>query len=548
MKMNIKLENLNYKKIAIICGCTLLGGVIFSMGIFPSLLKYMLKKNIMLKPGGQIREMFVKIPFPLDFKLHIFNISNPDEIMKGGKPRVKDVGPFFFEEWKEKYDTVDDDEEDTLAFNLRNTWIFRPDLSAPLTGNEMITVPNILLLGILLVVQQDREAMMPLVSKGADIIFEPLTSAFMTVRVMDLLFDGIPIDCSSPEFSAKALCSGMESEGAVAPLNDTHYRFSLFGLRNGSDAGRFVVYRGVKNIRDTGRMVSYNGETEMDVYDGDECNQYIGTDSTIFPPFLTKHDKLWAWSPDICRSLGAYYAGKSSYAGMPMSFFKLDLGDLKNEPENHCFCRNPPDDCPPKGTMDLAPCLGAPLIGSKPHFLDGDPALLQGVDGLEPNEDNHDIFIHFDLLSGSPVSAAKRLQFSLELEPIRGHAVLGELPKVILPMFWAEEGISLNKTWTNQLKYQLFLGLKINATIKWLTILIGTVGTIGAGFMYYKQNSGTVNVTPIKVESSQGTNTSNSTVAKDSEGVTNGKNLPPVIGGLDKPPKVVAAGLQQEKY
>lgn len=59
--------------------------------------------------------------------------------------------------------------------------------------------------------------------------------------------------------------------------------------------------------------------------------------------------------------------------------------------------------------------------------------------------------------TGSPVSAAKRLQFSMELGPIRDHELFGQLPDVILPMFWAEEGASLNKTWTNQLKYQLFL-------------------------------------------------------------------------------------------
>lgn len=82
-------------------------------------------------------------------------------------------------------------------------------------------------------------------------------------------------------------------------------------------------------MADLGRVITYNDETEMDFYDGDECNKYVGTDSTIFPPFLTKKDRLWAWSPEICQSLGAVYAGKSSYQGFPTSFFTIDFGDLR---------------------------------------------------------------------------------------------------------------------------------------------------------------------------------------------------------------------------
>lgn len=49
---------------------------------------------------------------------------------------------YIYREWKEKFDLVDDDEEDTLTYHYKNTFIFRPDLSGSLTGNEIITMPH----------------------------------------------------------------------------------------------------------------------------------------------------------------------------------------------------------------------------------------------------------------------------------------------------------------------------------------------------------------------------------------------------------------------
>lgn len=49
----------------------------------------------------------------------------------------------WYREWKEKYSPVDNEEEDTLTYRYKNTFIFRPDLSGPgLTGNEVITMPH----------------------------------------------------------------------------------------------------------------------------------------------------------------------------------------------------------------------------------------------------------------------------------------------------------------------------------------------------------------------------------------------------------------------
>lgn len=44
---------------------------------------------------------------------------------------------------------MDDEEEDSVTFDMVNTFIFRPDLtkaSSGLTGNEIVTIPHLLIM------------------------------------------------------------------------------------------------------------------------------------------------------------------------------------------------------------------------------------------------------------------------------------------------------------------------------------------------------------------------------------------------------------------
>lgn len=60
-------------------------------------------------------------------------------------------------EWREKIDIVEDLETDTLEFTERKTFIFSSELSAPLTGNEELTLMHPLLtVGIMLVILKQR--------------------------------------------------------------------------------------------------------------------------------------------------------------------------------------------------------------------------------------------------------------------------------------------------------------------------------------------------------------------------------------------------------
>lgn len=57
-------------------------------------------------------------------------------------------------------------------------------------------------------------------------IFKP-KSPFLTASVMDILYDGVGIDCSSDQFEAKSFCGALENEKAIKVVNDTYFKFSI---------------------------------------------------------------------------------------------------------------------------------------------------------------------------------------------------------------------------------------------------------------------------------------------------------------------------------
>lgn len=117
---------------------------------------------------------------------------------------------------------------------------------------------------------------------------------------------------------------------------------------NGTDIGELTVFRGNKNYADLGRVAAVNDEPELTVWDGDECNQFKGTDSTIFPSYMDPKDGVWAFEMSICRSMVAHYVGKNVYMGMEVSEFSFDIGSKDNSKD--CYCRER-DQCPKNGNF-----------------------------------------------------------------------------------------------------------------------------------------------------------------------------------------------------
>lgn len=54
-------------------------------------------QNVRLENGTDQFDRWAKVPFPIDFKVYFFEITNPDQFIAGEKAILNQVGPYIYE-------------------------------------------------------------------------------------------------------------------------------------------------------------------------------------------------------------------------------------------------------------------------------------------------------------------------------------------------------------------------------------------------------------------------------------------------------------------
>lgn len=84
-------------------------------------------------------------------------------------------------------------------------------------------------MGMLLATNYEKKPFLPKVDVAIKNLFNNPADGFFTGRAMDVLFDGVPIDCSSTEDTTAAICLQLEDMSAIKRIDDKHFAFSILG-------------------------------------------------------------------------------------------------------------------------------------------------------------------------------------------------------------------------------------------------------------------------------------------------------------------------------
>lgn len=111
-------------------GCVLaLIGTLLWYWLLPSMWTSLFKSQLKLKRDSEIFKSWQQFPVPLTTKFHFFHVLNPEEAMNGAKVKLREVGPFTFDQWRRKEVIEWGPEDETIKYNEYKKYIYKPELS-----------------------------------------------------------------------------------------------------------------------------------------------------------------------------------------------------------------------------------------------------------------------------------------------------------------------------------------------------------------------------------------------------------------------------------
>nr|DBA31352.1 TPA: hypothetical protein GDO54_007215 [Pyxicephalus adspersus] len=208
---------------------------------------------------------------------------------------------------------------------------------------------------------------------------------------------------------------------SIGPEEDTYTVLNLAVAYNGTSDGPYTVYNGKEDINTVALITKYKGESTLSYWKNDYCDMINGTDAASFPPFVDKNKLLYFFSSEICRSIYGEFRKEYMLKGIKLYRFVVPSSALASptvNPDNYCYCTDTvlSRNCTAAGVLDLRVCQGGkPIFLSLPHFLHGSDFLLTQVNGLSPNEEEHQTFVDVEPITGFTMHFAKRLQVNTAL-------------------------------------------------------------------------------------------------------------------------------------
>ncbi|XP_017060504.1 protein peste [Drosophila ficusphila] len=421
--------------------CLGLFGILCGM-FWVDLFDWIMQKEMALAPDTRVYDNWKSPPMDLSLDIYLFNWTNPEDFGNlSTKPIMEQVGPYRFTERPDKVDLNWHPENASVSYRRRSLFYFDAEGSNGSLDDEINTL-NAVALSAAATAKHWPSVKRTIVDVGLTMYGAEMT---VTKSIDELLFTGY-----SDAMIDVARAMPIFGDEVKVPFD----KFGWFYTRNGSAdlTGVFNVFTGADHLSKLGQMHSWNYQENTGFFDS-YCGMTNGSAGEFQPQHLKPGDSVGLFTPDMCRTVPLDYVETVDIEGLKGYKFSggprsVDNGTLY--PENLCFCGG---ECVPSGVMNISSCrFGSPVFMSYPHFFNGDSYFVNQVEGLSPNQADHEFYMVVEPSTGIPLEVAARFQVNMLVEPIQGIQLYTGIPKVFFPLIWFEQKVRITPEMADQLK------------------------------------------------------------------------------------------------
>uniref|UniRef100_A0A2K5JDE8 Scavenger receptor class B member 2 n=1 Tax=Colobus angolensis palliatus TaxID=336983 RepID=A0A2K5JDE8_COLAP len=359
--------------------------------VFQKAVDQSIEKKIVLRNGTEAFDSWEKPPLPVYTQFYFFNVTNPEEILRGETPRVEEVGPYTYRELRNKANVQFGDNGTTISAVSNKAYVFERDQSV---GDPKVDLIRTLNIPVLTVIEWSQVHFLREIIEAMLKAYQQ--KLFVTHTVDELLWG----------YKDEILSLIHVFRPDISPY------FGLFYEKNGTNDGDYVFLTGEDNYLNFTKIVEWNGKTSV---------------------YIT-------------------FSDYESVQGLPAFRYKVPAEILANTSDNAGFCI-PEGNCLGSGVLNVSICKnGAPIIMSFPHFYQADERFVSAIEGMHPNKEDHETFVDINPLTGIILKAAKRFQINIYVKKLDDFVETGDIRTMVFPVMYLNESVLIDRETASRLK------------------------------------------------------------------------------------------------
>ncbi|NXF04090.1 CD36 protein, partial [Smithornis capensis] len=420
------------------------GGVLIPLG--DTLIGKAIRKEAVIANGTTAFQNWIVPGSSVYREFWIFHVLNPSEVLGGAPPKLEQRGPYTYRVRYLPKENITEHDDGTISYMLPNIARFEPDMSVG-TENDTVICLNLAVAAVPSLYPNKFMQLLinPWIKSSGSTMLQNRTVKELLWGYTDPFLDSVPLIKKS-------------FVGVFYPYNETN-------------DGLYKVYTGTEDITKTAIIESYKNKRNLSYWEG-SCDMVNGTDGSSFPPFVKEDQVLRFFSSDICRSIYGVFHSKQNVKGITLYRFIVPREAFASPTEvedNYCFCTDQEisENCTLAGVLDISVCKEKkPVYISLPHFLHASDSILHGVEGLSPNQEEHETYLDIEPMTGFTLRFAKRLQVNILVRPaIKIDALKNVTKPYVFPVLWLNESAVIGDE-----KAEMFRS-KVTGRVQMLNIL-----------------------------------------------------------------------------